>query len=49
MRAGAAVGLLLVAPALLAAQGLVEGNSKSEVRVVIFEDLQCSDCAAFPG
>jgi protein-disulfide isomerase len=26
---------------------LVEGNSQSPVRVVIFEDLQCSDCAVF--
>jgi protein-disulfide isomerase len=26
---------------------LVEGNAQSEVRVVIYEDLQCSDCADF--
>jgi protein-disulfide isomerase len=26
---------------------LVEGNAQSEVRVVIYEDLQCPDCAAF--
>jgi protein-disulfide isomerase len=26
---------------------LVEGNSESAVRVLIFEDLQCPDCAAF--
>ena len=25
----------------------VEGNAQSPVRVVIFEDLQCSDCAKF--
>ncbi len=25
----------------------VEGNSKSKVRVIIYEDLQCPDCAAF--
>ncbi|NWF85183.1 MAG: thioredoxin domain-containing protein, partial [Bryobacteraceae bacterium] len=25
----------------------VEGNPSSPVRVVIYEDLQCSDCAAF--
>ena len=26
---------------------VVEGNAQSRVRVVIFEDLQCSDCAKF--
>jgi protein-disulfide isomerase len=26
---------------------LVEGNPQSSVRVLIFEDLQCGDCAAF--
>ncbi len=26
---------------------VVEGNAQSPVRVVIFEDLQCSDCAKF--
>ena len=26
---------------------LVEGNAASAIRVVIFEDLQCSDCANF--
>lgn len=31
----------------LAAQGLTEGRAGSPVRVLIFEDLQCSDCAAF--
>jgi protein-disulfide isomerase len=30
-----------------AAGRLVEGNPSSAVRVVIFEDLQCSDCANF--
>jgi len=30
-----------------AEQRLVEGNPKSPVRVVIYEDLQCSDCANF--
>jgi protein-disulfide isomerase len=29
------------------AQGLVEGNSSSSVRVQIWEDLQCPDCADF--
>jgi protein-disulfide isomerase len=28
-------------------QALVEGNPQSTVRVVIYEDLQCSDCADF--
>jgi protein-disulfide isomerase len=37
--------LLLAAPA--AAQHTVEGNPRAAVRVVIYEDLQCSDCAAF--
>lgn len=32
---------------LLAQGPLVEGNPRSEVRVVIYEDLQCPDCAAF--
>lgn len=30
---------------LLAAQPAVEGNTKSSVRVLIFEDLQSADCA----
>ena len=32
---------------LLSAAPLIEGNAQSTVRVVIYEDLQCSDCAAF--
>lgn len=32
---------------LNAEQRLVEGNAASRVRVVAYEDLQCSDCAAF--
>jgi len=31
----------------LLAQGLSEGRAGSRVRAVIYEDLQCSDCAAF--
>jgi protein-disulfide isomerase len=31
----------------VAAQPLIEGNPKSAVRVIIYEDLQCPDCAAF--
>ena len=30
-----------------AAAPLTEGNAQSPVRVIIYEDLQCSDCAAF--
>lgn len=38
-----------LATGLLAQQmmPLVEGDAKSPVRVVIYEDLQCPDCAAF--
>src|ERR1017187_4129933 len=43
----AAVGLLLAAMALSAQQPVVEGLPDSPVRVVIYEDLQCSDCANF--
>lgn len=38
--------LVLVMPMVLG-QGLVEGNPKSTVRVVVYEDLQCGDCATF--
>lgn len=41
----------LVVPALVAisyaANPLTEGNPQSPVRVIIYEDLQCSDCATF--
>lgn len=33
--------------ALPPAQRLVEGNASSQVRVLIYEDLQCPDCAEF--
>lgn len=37
--------LIPLLPALLPAQPpLVEGNAKSPVKILIFEDLQCSDC-----
>jgi protein-disulfide isomerase len=39
--------LATVASALAADSRLVEGNATSSVRVVIYEDLQCPDCAAF--
>ena len=39
----AVAAMLMSAPA----QHLVEGNPAATVRVLIFEDLQCSDCANF--
>src|SRR5450432_3400878 len=39
--------VLACSVAVFGADRLVEGNSQSPVRVVIFEDLQCPDCAAF--
>ncbi len=39
--------LLSAGMALAAPPQMVEGNSASPVRVVIYEDLQCPDCAAF--
>ncbi len=38
--------LAMLMPAL-ALPALVEGNRESSVRVLIFEDLQCPDCAVF--
>jgi protein-disulfide isomerase len=43
----AALLVLLAPAALLSAGHLIEGNRESAVRVVIYEDLQCPDCAAF--
>jgi len=39
----------MLAPAftLGAAQRLVEGNASSAARVIVYEDLQCPDCADF--
>jgi protein-disulfide isomerase len=43
-----AVAVLMLAAAALAAQErAVEGNPKSAVRVIAYEDLQCSDCAIY--
>jgi len=39
--------VLLLSSIGLAAQGLVEGRAGSPVRVIIYEDLQCPDCANF--
>ena len=41
------VPMLLLIPALLPAQRMVEGDPSSRVRVLIYEDLACSDCALF--
>ena len=38
---------LMIATAADPPTRLIEGNPKSAVRVVVFEDLQCSDCAIF--
>jgi len=44
----ALVATLLVSGLPLGAQQIpIEGRADSPVRVLIFEDLQCSDCAAF--
>jgi protein-disulfide isomerase len=39
--------LILIAAGAFAQEYVVEGNTKSPVRVVAYEDLQCSDCAAY--
>jgi protein-disulfide isomerase len=47
MRRLAAAMLLTSLAALSADQHLIEGAAKSPVRVIIYEDLQCPDCADF--
>jgi protein-disulfide isomerase len=37
----------LAGAALAADQPLIEGNPNSSVRVIVYENLQCSDCAVF--
>ena len=39
--------LLALVASLSAQQSLVEGLAESKVRVLIYEDLQCPDCAEF--
>ena len=39
--------ILIAASATFGASPLTEGNAQSQVRVIIYEDLQCPDCAAF--
>jgi protein-disulfide isomerase len=50
-RAGAHVkptlAVLLSAMPLLAQKPIVEGLAESPVRAIVYEDLQCPDCAAF--
>jgi len=41
------LGLLASTMAASAEQPLVEGRTESKVRVLIYEDLQCPDCAEF--
>lgn len=47
MKRLAAAVLLTAVSAFPAVQHLVEGAAQSPVRVVIYEDLQCPDCADF--
>jgi len=42
-----AAPLALFVAAALSAGPLVEGTANARVRVLIYEDLECSDCAAF--
>lgn len=44
--AGAAL-VLMGSAVPVSAQGLVEGHAGSPVRAIIYEDLQCPDCASF--
>ena len=39
--------LMFAAASSAAVKPLVEGNASSQVRAIIYEDLQCSDCAVF--
>lgn len=47
MRPAALAALLASLPILAADQHLMEGAAQSPVRVLIYEDLQCPDCAVF--
>ena len=42
-----AATVLVVMPVFPAAQHLIEGLAQSPVRVIVYEDLQCPDCADF--
>jgi protein-disulfide isomerase len=41
------LAFLLASAFVAPAAGPIEGNPKSPVRVIIYENLQCSDCAVF--
>ena len=41
------LSVLFLAMGLFAQKPIVEGRADSPVRVVIYEDLQCPDCAVF--
>jgi protein-disulfide isomerase len=43
----APIALAITALAFGSEAQLMEGNSKSDVRILIYEDLQCPDCAHF--
>lgn len=47
MKPAALFAVLMIAPVLSADQRLVEGNPAARVRMIVYEDLQCSDCADF--
>lgn len=47
MRRSTFLYALLGAAMPASAESLIEGKADSPVRVLIYEDLQCSDCAAF--
>lgn len=47
MKPAALFAVLVIAPVLAADQRLVEGNPAARVRMIVYEDLQCSDCADF--
>jgi protein-disulfide isomerase len=49
MRAPLAAAMLASLSAFGADPHLIEGAPQSHVRVLIYEDLQCPDCAAFRG
>lgn len=41
------LAMLMALPALPVDSPLIEGNPAARVRLVVYEDLQCSDCAVF--
>jgi protein-disulfide isomerase len=47
MRTCALIAMLTPMLAIAGTERLVEGEPASPVRVIVFEDLQCPDCAAF--